>query len=114
MLQKIQPDRVHQPMPCLVRSKDPDKAGSGPYCRYNKCPGLKSKAKTKRSYKTIIYQCEQCTVEKGFNLWLCHTTEKVKGVQTVCLMCILLCITSSFYWFGTSGRNRTQNDIMHK
>ncbi|OEU07215.1 hypothetical protein FRACYDRAFT_251559 [Fragilariopsis cylindrus CCMP1102] len=27
----LQPDRVHQPMPCLVRIKDPDKAGSGPY-----------------------------------------------------------------------------------
>ena len=80
--QKLQPDRVHQPMPCLVRSKDNDKPGSGPYCKYEKCPGLKSKAKVKRPYKTI-YQCEQCTVEKGFPFWLCHTTKKVNGIQTV-------------------------------
>ena len=32
--QKLQPDRVHQPMTCLVRSKDNDKPGSGPYCKY--------------------------------------------------------------------------------
>ena len=80
--QKLQPDRVHQPMPCLVRSKDNDKPGSGPYCKYEKCPGFKSKAKVKRPYKTI-YQCEQCTVEKGFPFWLCHTAKKVNGIQTV-------------------------------
>ena len=69
-------------MPCLVRSKAPDKPGSGPYCKYKKCPSLRNKNKTKRSYKTI-YQCEQCTVEKGFNFWLCHTTKKVNRIQTV-------------------------------
>jgi hypothetical protein len=69
-------------MPCLVRGKDPDKPDSGPYCRYKKCPGLKNKKKTKRAYRTI-YQCEQCTVEKGYDFWLCHTTKKIKGKPTI-------------------------------
>jgi hypothetical protein len=48
--QKLQPGRVHQPMPCLVRGKG-DVSGSGSYCRYKKCPGLKMKKKiTTRPY----------------------------------------------------------------
>jgi hypothetical protein len=27
--------------------------------------------------------CEECTVEKGYDFWLCHTTKKINGKQTV-------------------------------
>jgi hypothetical protein len=67
-------------MPCLVGGKR-DVSGSGSYCRYKKCPGLKVKKKS-RPY-TIVYQCEQCTVEKGYDFWLCHTAKKINGKQTV-------------------------------
>jgi hypothetical protein len=73
--------RVHQPMPCLVRGTG-EKSGSGNHCRYKKCPGLNNKKKTKRSY-TTIYQFEQCTVEKKRPMWLCHTTKKINGKDTV-------------------------------
>jgi hypothetical protein len=68
-------------MPCLVRGTG-EKSGSGNHCRYNKCPGLNNKKKTRRAY-TTIYQCEQCTVEKKRPMWLCHTTKKVDGKDTV-------------------------------
>jgi hypothetical protein len=54
--QKLQPERVHQPMPCLVRGKG-HVSGSGSYCRYKRFPGLKVKKKTSRPY-TTVYQCE--------------------------------------------------------
>ena len=73
--------RVHQPMPCLVRGTG-EKSGSGNHCRYKKCPGLNNKKKTRRSY-TTIYQCEQCTVERKRPMWLCHTTKKINGKDTV-------------------------------
>ena len=79
--QRLQPDRVHQPMPCLVRGNGKI-SGSGNYCRFKKCPGLKIKKKTTRPYKTI-YQCEECTVNKGTPFWLCHTTKKINGTDTV-------------------------------
>jgi hypothetical protein len=79
--QRLQPERVHQPMPCLVRGKG-DVSGSGSYCRFKICPGLKMKKKITRPCKTV-YQCEQCTVEKGYDFWFCHTTKKVNGKQTV-------------------------------
>jgi hypothetical protein len=79
--QKQQPGRVHQPVPCLVRGKS-NVSGSGNYCKYKKCPGLKVKKRTSRPY-TTVYQCEQCTVEKGYDFWLCHTTKKINGKQTV-------------------------------
>jgi hypothetical protein len=63
---KIQPDRVHQPMPCIVRGTS-DVSGSGVRCMYKKCPGLNNKSKRKVSYKTI-YQCEECSVEIVDNL----------------------------------------------
>ena len=68
-------------MPCLVRGKG-HVSGSGSYCRYKKCPGLKVKKKTSRPY-TTIYKCEQCTMEKGYDFWLCHTTKKVDGLKIV-------------------------------
>jgi hypothetical protein len=79
--QKLQPGRVHQPMPCLVRGKSND-SGSGNYCRYKKCPGLRVKKRKTRPY-TTVYQCEEFTGEKGYDFWLCHTTKKINGKQTV-------------------------------
>jgi hypothetical protein len=73
--------RVHQPMPMLVRGTG-EKCGSGNYCRYKKCPGLNNKKKTTRAYRTI-YQCEECTVEKKQPFWLCHTSKKINGKDTV-------------------------------
>jgi hypothetical protein len=69
-------------MPCLVRGKDPDKSGSGVRCMYKKCRGFELKSKTRVSYRTI-YQCEQCTADRGSPLWLCHTTKKINGEHTV-------------------------------
>jgi hypothetical protein len=51
--QRLQPDRVHQPMPCLVRGKG-DVSGNGSYCRFKKCPGLKMKKKITRPYNLFI------------------------------------------------------------
>jgi hypothetical protein len=68
-------------MPCLIRGKG-KRSRSGNHCRYKKCPGLKIKRKTIRAYRTI-YQCEQCTIEKGTPFWLCHTTKMIDGTNTV-------------------------------
>ena len=73
--------RVHQSMPMLARGTG-EKSGSGNHCRYNKCPGLNNKKKIMRAY-TTIYQCEECTVEKKTPFWLCHTTKKINGKDTV-------------------------------
>jgi hypothetical protein len=35
-----------------------------------------------RAY-TTIYKCEKCTMEKGYDFWLCHTTKKVDGLMIV-------------------------------
>jgi hypothetical protein len=72
---------LHQPMSMLVRGTG-EKSGSGNYCLYKKCPGLNNTKKTTRVYRTI-YQCEECTVEKKAPFWLCHTTKKVNGKDTV-------------------------------
>ena len=69
-------------MPCLVRGKDPNKSGSGVRCMYKKCRGFELKSKTRVAYKTI-YQCEQCTADRGSPLWLCHTTKRINGEHTV-------------------------------
>jgi hypothetical protein len=50
---------------------------------YNECRGLDIKSKRIVSYKTTIYQCEECTADRGLPLWLCHTTQKIKGKHTV-------------------------------
>jgi hypothetical protein len=73
--------RLHQSMPMLVRGEG-GKRGSGPRCLYKKCPGLNIQSKRIVSYKTI-YQCEQCTVEKQRPFWLCHTTKRINGKDTV-------------------------------
>jgi hypothetical protein len=64
-----QPGRNHISVPVIVSS-------SGRDCRYKKCPGFSTSSNRKRSYATK-YQCEQCTIEKGFDFWLCHTTKKL-------------------------------------
>jgi hypothetical protein len=68
-------------MPCIVRGTS-HVSGSGVRCMYKKCPGLNNKSKRKVSYKTI-YQCEECSVDQGSPLWLCHTTKKIIGKHTV-------------------------------
>jgi hypothetical protein len=73
--------RAHQPMPMLVRGTG-EKSGSGSVCVYKKCPGLNIKKKITRAY-TTIYQCEECTVEKKRPIFLCHTTKKINGKDTV-------------------------------
>ena len=98
---KVLPDRVHQPMPCLVRGKDPDKSGSGIRCMYKKCRGLELKSKRRVSYKTI-YQCEQCTADRGSPLWLCHTTKRINGEHTV-VSCHLRYHSEKKFMVGGSG-----------
>jgi S-methylmethionine-dependent homocysteine/selenocysteine methylase len=39
--------------------------------------------KRPRSYPTEEYRCEECTQEKGIDFWLCNTTKKVDGVETI-------------------------------
>jgi hypothetical protein len=36
----------------------------------------------KRSYPTK-YKCEQCSIDKGTDFWLCHTIKKINGVEVV-------------------------------
>ena len=74
-LKKDQPRRNHLPVPVIV-------TGAGRNCKYDKCPGFKTTKKLKRPYQTK-YKCEQCSMEKGVDFWLCHTTKKIDEVQTV-------------------------------
>jgi hypothetical protein len=64
--------RCHQSVPNVV-------TGSGPNCRYSKCPGLNTNV-SKRSYQTK-YRCEECSINKGVEFWLCNTVKKVDGKQ---------------------------------
>jgi hypothetical protein len=73
-----QPCRVHQPVPMLVRGLDGK--GSGPRCSYKKCPGYKQDSVTSVSFKTI-YLCEECSMNKNTDVWLCHTTKKLTGLR---------------------------------
>jgi hypothetical protein len=66
--------RCHQSVPNLV-------TGSGLNCRYKKCPGQKN-LKSKRPYQTR-YRCEECSIDKGFEFWLCNTIKAVRGTDTV-------------------------------
>jgi hypothetical protein len=70
-----QPGRNHLSVPVIVSS-------SGRDCRYEKCPGFSTSSNRKRSYATK-YQCEQCTIEKGYDFWLCHTTKKIGATEIV-------------------------------
>jgi hypothetical protein len=75
-----QPWRVHQPVPMLVRGLD--NKGSGPRCSYKKCPGYKQDAVRSVAFKTV-YRCEECSMNRNTDVWLCNTTKKLNGVQTV-------------------------------
>ena len=48
------------------------------YCKYNNCPGKNSGAKRARTYKSK-YVCEECSLEKGIDFWLCNSTKDVDG-----------------------------------
>ena len=77
-LKKQHPWRRHQPTPMLARGKG--LSGSGHYCQYKKCPGLDNKSKRPRPYKTV-FRCEECSMDKGKCIWLCHTTKKKDGIE---------------------------------
>ncbi|OEU07038.1 hypothetical protein FRACYDRAFT_252509 [Fragilariopsis cylindrus CCMP1102] len=68
-----QPGRNHISVPVVVKE---NKTTS--YCKYKKCPGLNSAAKRPRAYRAK-YVCEECTMEKGSNFWLCNSTKEVDG-----------------------------------
>jgi hypothetical protein len=70
-----QPGRNHLSVPVIV-------SNSGRDCQYNKCPGWQIVKKRPRAY-TSKYKCDQCTMEKGYDFWLCHLTKKVSGTQIV-------------------------------
>ena len=48
------------------------------YCKYHKCPGKNTGAKRKRAYKSK-YACEECSLEKGSDFWLCNSTKELNG-----------------------------------
>jgi hypothetical protein len=75
-LKNFQPWRNHISIPVIVDN-------SGMECKYKHCPGWRTgKAKRARAY-TSKYICEQCTMEKGYDFWLCHTTKVVNGIKIV-------------------------------
>jgi hypothetical protein len=67
-LKRKQPGRNHLSVPMVVKD-------SGKECRYIKCPGFNTSKKRKRPY-TSKYKCEQCSIDKGIDFWLCYTTRK--------------------------------------
>jgi hypothetical protein len=67
--------RNHLSVPVVVSNSSRD-------CLYEKCPSWNIVKMRPRAY-TTIYECEQCTMEKGYDFWLCHTTNKVDGLKIV-------------------------------
>jgi hypothetical protein len=67
--------RCHQSVPNIV-------AGSGPICMYKKCPGFKIKKDTVRAHQTK-YRCEECSIDKGIEFWLCNTVKGVEGSKKI-------------------------------
>jgi len=58
-------------------------SSSGRDCRYKKCPGfVNQNRKRPRSYATK-YRCEECTQEKGIDMWLCNGVKEVDGIDTI-------------------------------
>jgi hypothetical protein len=74
-LKRKQPGRSHQSQAMIVNSGGRD-------CQYKKCLDFNMPRKRPRSYATK-YRCEECTQEKGIDFWLCNTTMKVDGVETI-------------------------------
>ena len=48
------------------------------YCKYIKCPGFNTGAKRARAYSSK-YACEECSLEKGDNFFVCNSTKNVGG-----------------------------------
>ena len=51
------------------------------YCKYKLCPGWNTPLKTRRAHRTN-YECEECTIEKGYDMWLCNTVRD--GIAVEC------------------------------
>jgi hypothetical protein len=51
---------------------------NNPHCTYKKCPGLTIKKKKEKTYKTN-YRCEECSIKKGTDVWLCNTVKNIDG-----------------------------------
>ena len=68
MEEKHQQWRSHQSVATICKN-------DGGYCRYDCCPGLARNNKRRRSYPTT-YQCLQCSIAKGYPVYLCNTTKK--------------------------------------
>jgi hypothetical protein len=75
-LKYFQPGRNHLSVPVVVSNSSRD-------CLYKKCPGWNNIVKKRPRAYTTIYKCEQCTMEKGYDFWLCHTTKKLGGLKIV-------------------------------
>ncbi|OEU06056.1 hypothetical protein FRACYDRAFT_256571 [Fragilariopsis cylindrus CCMP1102] len=68
-----QPGRNHISVPVVVK-----KNTATSYCKYHKCPGKNTGAKRKRAYMSK-YACEDCSLEKGADFFLCNSTKSVGG-----------------------------------
>jgi hypothetical protein len=74
------PWRVHQPVLILVRGLD----GKGSSPQYKKCPDYDQKTVIRVAFKTVLYiDVRSVVLNRNTDLWLCHTTEKINGKQTV-------------------------------
>jgi hypothetical protein len=69
---KQQPGRRHQSVAMIVNHN--------PYCQCKKCLGLYNQKQITRAYRTN-YRCEECSIEKGTDVWLCNTVKNVGGKQ---------------------------------
>jgi hypothetical protein len=70
---KQQPGRSHQSVAMIVKNN--------PYCQYKKRPGLNIQKQTTQTYRTN-YRCEECSIDKGTDVWLCNTVKSINGKQT--------------------------------
>jgi hypothetical protein len=56
--------------------------GSGPICMYKNCSGLRIKKKIMRLHRTK-FQCEECSIDKGTDFWLCNTIKLIDGQNKI-------------------------------
>ena len=68
-----QPGRNHISVPVVVK-----KNRATAYCKYHNCPGKNTGSKRKRAYRSK-YVCEECSLEKGIDFFLCNSTKDVDG-----------------------------------
>jgi hypothetical protein len=70
-----------------------------------------SRSKRKKRPYTTVYQCEECTAEKGYNFWLCHTTtKKINEKQTV-VSCHLKYHTEMCFSTGSAIESSVASDL---